>query len=107
MECRWLKDFNPSHRRWNGKSCGVRLLTWKLLFCACPSQADSNGRIVIISSIMGHGVLMPGAIPYAMSKAAISHMSQSMARELTPHRINVNAVLPGFTDTPGALLRCV
>ena len=58
-----------------------------------------------MGSIMGSGVLMPHAIPYAMSKAAIAHMGKAAARELAPYRINVNVVLPGFTDTPGACCR--
>lgn len=65
------------------------------------AQSDSNGKIVLISSVMGRDIVMSNAIPYAMSKAAISHMGRSMARELAHYRINVNTVLPGYTDTPG------
>jgi NAD(P)-dependent dehydrogenase (short-subunit alcohol dehydrogenase family) len=76
-------------------------LTGLQLHTTVTGQGGSNGSIVFVSSVMGHGVLFSGAIPYAMSKAAISHMGKSMARELAPHHINVNIVLPGYTDTPG------
>ena len=38
---------------------------------------------------------------YNMSKAAIEHMSRTAAIELSEHRIRVNVIQPGWTDTPG------
>src|SRR5688500_19831596 len=40
--------------------------------------------------------------PYAASKAGMVALTQSHARELAPHGISVNAVLPGYVDTPMA-----
>ena len=56
------------------------------------------GRIINVSSaavIMGR----PHYLHYTTSKAAVIGMTRSMARELGPAGITVNAVLPGATDT--------
>ena len=39
--------------------------------------------------------------PYGAAKAGLNHMMRSIAVELAPHRINVNAIEPGWIDTPG------
>lgn len=60
----------------------------------------SGGSIVVVSS--PHAVLaIPTAMAYNMSKAAIDHMARTAAIELSPHRIRVNIVHPGWIDTPG------
>ncbi len=41
----------------------------------------------------------PGQLVYSMTKAGIVNMTEGFARELAPHGIRVNAVLPGLTDT--------
>jgi len=61
-------------------------------------RAGGYGRIVMISSStvpMGR----PNFAHYVTSKAAVIGMARSMARELGPFGITVNAVLPGLTDT--------
>jgi NAD(P)-dependent dehydrogenase (short-subunit alcohol dehydrogenase family) len=37
--------------------------------------------------------------PYAMSKAAMGHMTRTMAMEWGPHGVRVNAIAPGFVIT--------
>ena len=37
---------------------------------------------------------------YAMTKAAVSHLTRCAATELGASNIRVNAIAPGFTDTP-------
>ena len=57
-----------------------------------------RGSIVNITSISGiRG--NPGQANYAASKAAVSAMSRSLARELAKRSIRVNCVAPGFIDT--------
>lgn len=56
------------------------------------------GRIVNIGSIWGV-ISKAGRVTYATSKSALLGMTRSMAIELAPYGILVNAVCPGFVDT--------
>jgi 3-oxoacyl-[acyl-carrier protein] reductase len=70
--------------------------------CARAAAAllrEQDGAIVNVSSISG--VLAPetaSSIAYSASKAALIHMTRSLAVALAP-RVRVNAVAPAFTDT--------
>ena len=55
---------------------------------------NHHGRVVNISSISGQAGF-PGQINYAASKSAIIGATKSLAKELAPKRITVNAVAPG------------
>jgi len=57
-----------------------------------------GGRIVNIASMAGLRVLGQIGV-YAMSKAAVIHMTRAMALEWGRHGINVNAICPGYIDT--------
>ena len=58
----------------------------------------TGGRIVNIASMAGLKVL-PQIGVYAMSKAAVVHMTRAMALEWGRFGINVNALCPGYIDT--------
>ena len=73
--------------------------TWYLSRAAVPAlKAGGDGNIVNITSIAG---LTAGgsSIPYAVSKAALNHLTRLMANVLGPE-IRVNAVAPGLVETP-------
>lgn len=57
-----------------------------------------SGRIINITSVVGHAG-NPGQANYCASKAGVSGMSRSLARELASRNITVNCVAPGFIDT--------
>jgi len=58
-----------------------------------------QGRIINTSSILAR-FPVPGLGAYAAAKAAVATMTRAWARELGPHGITVNAVAPGFINTP-------
>ena len=59
--------------------------------------ADGGSIIAITTSMVRHAV--PGFGPYAGSKAAVECMVRSMAKEIAPRKVRVNAVAPGPVDT--------
>jgi 3-oxoacyl-[acyl-carrier protein] reductase len=56
------------------------------------------GAIVSVMSVVLSGG-WPEKVPYAMSKGALLGLTRSLARELGPHNIRVNAVSPGAIPT--------
>lgn len=72
-------------------------LTQKLLPQLRAGAAETGrGRVINIGSIEGFTMPMaPGNFAYPASKAAVHHLTRSLARELAPDRITVNAISPG------------
>lgn len=62
-------------------------------------KRESSGKIVNIASIAGREG-RPAHPHYSASKAAIINYTQSLAIDLGPYNINVNAVCPGLLWTP-------
>ncbi|KAJ3333570.1 hypothetical protein HDU76_006611 [Blyttiomyces sp. JEL0837] len=58
-----------------------------------------GGSIVNISSVVTHNPF-PDTTVYVASKGAIEAFTRGLAVELAPRKIRVNAVSPGFTQTP-------
>ena len=57
-----------------------------------------KGNQIHISSL-NNDRPVKGVVPYAMSKAALGHMTKALALEWGPHGIRVNAIAPGFILT--------
>ena len=64
-----------------------------------PMIAAGEGKIVNIASDAGR-VGSAGETVYAATKGGLIAFTKSLAREMARHRINVNCVCPGPTDTP-------
>lgn len=62
-------------------------------------EIGASGAIVNTASIYGF-MAAEGNFAYNASKAAVVMMTKTAALELTQHNIRVNAVAPGFIDTP-------
>ena len=59
------------------------------------------GKVVSMASIVGRrGSAEPTSAAYSASKAGIIGLTATMARELGPYNINVNAIAPGSINTP-------
>lgn len=58
--------------------------------------------MVFVGSISGLAHV-PGQAAYGTAKAALHQLVASMGRELAPAGVRVNAVAPGFTQTPRLL----
>jgi ketoreductase RED2 len=73
--------------------------TWNLTRLAMPHlKASGDGAVVNITSVAG--VRPTGSsIPYAVSKAALNHMTSLVANVVGPD-VRVNAVAPGLVRTP-------
>ena len=69
---------------------------------AVPLMID-GGRIIHLTSI--HGVTAEvGSSSYAMAKAALNQYCRGLAAELAPRSILVNAIAPGFIETPMSIV---
>jgi 3-oxoacyl-[acyl-carrier protein] reductase len=64
-----------------------------------PMLKNRWGRIVNISSVVGR-TGQAGQVNYAASKAGLIGLTRSMAREVASRGITVNAVAPGYIETP-------
>jgi ketoreductase RED2 len=73
--------------------------TWQVTVAAVDHlRASGQGQVVNVSSVAGERPT-GSSIPYACSKAAVSHMTRLLANVLGP-AVRVNAVAPGLVDTP-------
>jgi glucose 1-dehydrogenase len=64
-----------------------------------PHLSRATGKIICISSV--HEIIpWAGHVNYAASKGGVNLFMRSVAQELAPHRIRVNAIAPGAIQTP-------
>lgn len=64
-----------------------------------PYMKKQGGGVILNTSSMVSQYGQPAGVAYPMSKFAINGMTKSLARELGPVQIRVNAVAPGVTNT--------
>jgi NAD(P)-dependent dehydrogenase (short-subunit alcohol dehydrogenase family) len=66
-----------------------------------PSMIErKTGAIVNLVSIAGRTGGGPGAGAYSVAKGGLITFTKSLAKELAPHGVRVNAISPGVIDTP-------
>jgi NAD(P)-dependent dehydrogenase (short-subunit alcohol dehydrogenase family) len=71
-----------------------------LVQAALPALRRAPAPAVVNVSSAAAVMYRPGQAVYALTKAALEHLTKQLAAELAPDRIRVNAVRPGPTDTP-------
>ena len=62
-------------------------------------QMPDGGRIIVIGSVNGDRMPIPGMASYAVSKSALQGLARGLARDFGPRGITVNVVQPGPIDT--------
>jgi cyclic-di-GMP-binding biofilm dispersal mediator protein len=62
-------------------------------------QMSEGGRIIVIGSVNGDRMPVPGMASYAVSKSALQGLARGLARDLGPRGITINVVQPGPIDT--------
>ncbi|MCG2622610.1 SDR family oxidoreductase [Arthrobacter sp. I2-34] len=86
----WAKtmDVNCNAAFWCSRAFGRRM------------AEQGSGSIVNVGSICGQVVTRPqNSVAYMTSKGAIHMMTKSMATDLAPRNVRVNAVAPGYVET--------
>ena len=74
---------------------------WNCTKAVIPRMIKQKyGKLINISSVTGPRVATPGLTAYAASKGAISAFTRTLALETSEYGITVNAILPGWIDTP-------
>jgi gluconate 5-dehydrogenase len=67
--------------------------------CARHMIARGTGRIINIASIQS-ALARPTIAPYTMTKGAVANLTKGMATDWGPKGLRVNAIAPGYFDTP-------
>jgi NAD(P)-dependent dehydrogenase (short-subunit alcohol dehydrogenase family) len=73
------------------------------MFCtkfALPALRRSQGNIVMVASVAGLCAGPTDSLVYAISKGALVNLTRALALDLVADGIRVNAVCPGYIDTP-------
>jgi hypothetical protein len=74
---------------------------WNCTKAILPSMIERKyGKIINVSSVTGPRVAAAGLTAYAASKGGVSGFTRALALEVAEFNITVNAILPGYVDTP-------
>jgi 3-oxoacyl-[acyl-carrier protein] reductase len=82
----------------------VHAVNFKGVFFGCQAAgramvAQGSGSIINLAS-GAIDIPTPSLVCYSTAKAAVAQLSRTLAMELAPHRVRVNAIAPGWIDTP-------
>src|SRR5262245_1418959 len=93
-----LESITPDHfhKQFNLNVMGLVLATQQ----AAKHFGAAGGSVVNISSVVAT-LAPPNTSVYSATKAAVNAITRSLAQELGPRKIRVNAVNPGMIETEG------
>jgi glucose 1-dehydrogenase len=81
------------------------VILWGTFHCsqlaARRMVAQGKGGAIVMMSSVHASRPFPNSTAYNGAKAGVNHMARTWAAELAQHRIRVNAIEPGWIDTPG------
>ena len=72
---------------------------FNMIKAVVPYMKENNGGVILNTSSMVSIYGQPSGVGYPASKFAVNGITKSLARELAPFNIRVNAVAPGVTKT--------
>lgn len=84
------------HKQFNLNVLGLLFATQQ----AAKLFGPDGGSVINISSVVSE-VAFPGASVYSATKGAVDAITMTLAKELGPKKIRVNAVNPGMVETEG------
>ena len=61
---------------------------------------DIHGSIINIGSVNGDAIPAKCGAAYSVSKSAVIHLTKTLVGELSPHKIRINCISPGWIRTP-------
>jgi 3-oxoacyl-[acyl-carrier protein] reductase len=89
-----------SHEAWQSGISTNLSTAYHMTRAVAPGMVRSGwGRIVMVSSVTGPLVTVPGAAAYSAAKAGMDGLMRAAALDLGPHGITVNSVAPGWIAT--------
>jgi 3-oxoacyl-[acyl-carrier protein] reductase len=93
-----LENVTPEHfhKQFDLNVLGLTLVSQE----AVKHFGTSGGSIINISSVVSHSPVATASI-YSATKAAVDAITKSLAKELGPRKIRVNAINPGMVETEG------
>src|SRR5262249_39028989 len=71
---------------------------FRMMHASAASLLDGGGAVVNVASTLG-AVASPLLSAYGASKAALIHLTRTLAREWAANDVRVNAICPGYVET--------